>query len=264
MGGNDVVPSAFLVEPEERPRPLRVVVGDPQRNRGAHPREAVDEDAEERAVAKTHQGCDVDAVEEAPGLLGGEDRGLAGLDDVPRPPDRARGVEGEDLADDEPVEEHPKGGYRQHSCRNALQGLGFSPRGSGRGRGSPNRQSGSGRGAVRSRSAFGRSAVDVGYVDPTDFDASQNRRRNAGGGFRALNVILGTNLPMTPKRGAHLDASDSNPGTRRDPQGEVSKLVSRALPRPQRRPHGACSCRLTPRNFALPEQIFELRGQQQH
>ena len=28
------------------------------------------------------------------------------------------------------------------------------------------------RGAVRSTSAFGRSAVDVGYVDPTDFDAS--------------------------------------------------------------------------------------------
>ena len=28
------------------------------------------------------------------------------------------------------------------------------------------------RGAVRSRSTFGRSAVDVGYVDPTDFDAS--------------------------------------------------------------------------------------------
>ena len=30
------------------------------------------------------------------------------------------------------------------------------------------------RGAVRSRSAFGRSAVDIGYVDPTDFDASAN------------------------------------------------------------------------------------------
>ena len=31
------------------------------------------------------------------------------------------------------------------------------------------------RGAVRSRSTFGRSAVDVGYVDPTDFDASYLR-----------------------------------------------------------------------------------------
>ena len=38
----------------------------------------------------------------------GEDRGLAGLDDVLGAPDRARGVEGQDLADDEPVEEHPQ------------------------------------------------------------------------------------------------------------------------------------------------------------
>ena len=41
-------------------------------------------------------------------LLGGEDRCLAGLDDVLWSPNRARGVEREDLADDEPVEEHPK------------------------------------------------------------------------------------------------------------------------------------------------------------
>ena len=81
---------------------------DPQRDRGAHAREAVDEDPEEGAVAKTHQGRDVDAVEDGPGLLGGEDRGLAGLDDVLGAPDRARGVEGEDLADDKPVEEHPE------------------------------------------------------------------------------------------------------------------------------------------------------------
>ena len=34
--------------------------------------------------------------------------GLAGLDDVLGAPDRTRGVEGQDLADDEPVEEHPE------------------------------------------------------------------------------------------------------------------------------------------------------------
>jgi len=43
------------------------------------------------------------------GFLRGEDRGLPGLGDVPWAPDGARGVEGQDLADDEPVEEHPKG-----------------------------------------------------------------------------------------------------------------------------------------------------------
>ena len=67
VGGDHVIAAAFLVEPEERPRPLGVVVGDPQRDRGAHPREAVDEDSEERAVAKTHQRRDVDAVEDGPG-----------------------------------------------------------------------------------------------------------------------------------------------------------------------------------------------------
>ena len=50
----------------------------------------------------------VGPIRPVPGLLGGEDRGLAGLDDVLRSPDRARGVEGQDLADDEPVEEHPQ------------------------------------------------------------------------------------------------------------------------------------------------------------
>ena len=34
------------------------------------------------------------------------------------------------------------------------------------------------RGAVRSRPAFGRSTVDVGYVDPTDFDASLVRNQD--------------------------------------------------------------------------------------
>ena len=108
MGGDDIVPPALLVELEERPRPLRVVVRDPERDRGAHPREAVDEDAQERAVAEADQVRGVDAVEEGPGLLRGEDGGFPGLDHMPRPADRARGVEGEDLTDDEPVEEHPE------------------------------------------------------------------------------------------------------------------------------------------------------------
>ena len=64
--------------------------------------------SESGSRAKAHQRCDVDPVEEGPGLLGGEDRGLAGLDDVLWSTDGTRGVEGQDLADDEPVEEHPQ------------------------------------------------------------------------------------------------------------------------------------------------------------
>ena len=69
-------------------------------------REAVDQHSEERTVAQAREHRDVDAAEQCPGLGGGEHRGLAGLDDVLGFPDRARGVEGQDLADDEPVEEH--------------------------------------------------------------------------------------------------------------------------------------------------------------
>ena len=126
VGGNQVVPPALLVEPEERPSPLGVVVGDAKRDCGAPPREAGDE---EGAVTKFHQGRDVDAVEEGPGLLGGEDRSFAGLDDVPPAPDRVRGIEGEDLVDDEPVEKHPKRrevllGARRRECAGELLEVG--------------------------------------------------------------------------------------------------------------------------------------------
>ena len=85
---------------------MGVVVGHAHGDRGRDPREAVDEHPEERAVAQARERRDVDAVEQGPGLRGGEHRGLAGLDDVLGSAHRARGVEGEDLADDEPVEEH--------------------------------------------------------------------------------------------------------------------------------------------------------------
>ena len=59
---------------------------------------------------RVHNRGDIDAVEKRPGLLRGEHRGLAGLDDMLRAAHRARGVERQDLADDEPIEEHPQRG----------------------------------------------------------------------------------------------------------------------------------------------------------
>ena len=59
---------------------------------------------------RVHNRGDIDAVKKRPGLLRGEHRGLAGLDDVLRAAHRARGVERQDLADDEPIEEHPQRG----------------------------------------------------------------------------------------------------------------------------------------------------------
>ena len=48
--------------------------------------------------------------QEAPGSPSRRAPGLAGLDDVLRAAHRARGVERQDLADDEPIEEHPQRG----------------------------------------------------------------------------------------------------------------------------------------------------------
>ena len=94
MGGDYVVASAFLMESEERARPLGVVVGHPHGDRGRDTREAVDQHAEERAVAQARERREVDAIEKGPGLCGREHRGLAGLDDVLGAAHRARGVEG--------------------------------------------------------------------------------------------------------------------------------------------------------------------------
>ena len=107
VGRHHVAASTLLMEAEKGAGPLRVVVvGDAHGDRGAHPGEAVDEDAEKGAIAQACECRDVHAVEQCPGLRGGEHRGLAGLDDMLRSPHGARGVEGQDLADDQPVEAH--------------------------------------------------------------------------------------------------------------------------------------------------------------
>ena len=53
---------------------------------------------------------DVDAVQQLARLFGVQHRGLAGLDDVLRAADRVGRVGGDDLAGDQPVEQHADGG----------------------------------------------------------------------------------------------------------------------------------------------------------
>jgi hypothetical protein len=55
----------------------------------------------------------VHIIREILGLLLGERRGLAAFDDMLWPAHRVRGVDGEDLADDQPVEQHADGGKVQ-------------------------------------------------------------------------------------------------------------------------------------------------------
>ena len=66
-----------------------------------------------------------DGVEQLPRLVGGKDRGLAALDDVLRPADGARRVHRKNLADDEPVEQHPDCGQVLLDRRRRARGLQF-------------------------------------------------------------------------------------------------------------------------------------------
>ena len=59
-----VVLAAFLVEAEPPALALGEVVLDPHRKRGADPREAVDQHADQRAIAQANQAVGGDALEQ--------------------------------------------------------------------------------------------------------------------------------------------------------------------------------------------------------
>ena len=88
---------------------MRVVIGHPHRQRRAHPCEAVHHEADHGAIAYADKRAGVDRIEEAAGLPGRQHRCLAGFHNVAGTPYRAGRVEGHDLANHEPVEQHPDG-----------------------------------------------------------------------------------------------------------------------------------------------------------
>ncbi len=98
--------AAFLVQPHPPALALGVVVLDLHGDHGADPGEGVGHDADQRAVAQADEGRAVDAFDQPAGLLFGQHRGLAAAHDVLGPADRMRRIDGEDLADDQPVEQH--------------------------------------------------------------------------------------------------------------------------------------------------------------
>ena len=61
---------------------------------------------DQRPIAQADDGRDIDAVEQLARLRRRQHRRLAALDDVLRPAHRVGGIDREDLADDEPVEQH--------------------------------------------------------------------------------------------------------------------------------------------------------------
>ena len=110
VGGHLVEFATLLVQADPGALAVLVVV------RHAHPHnsrdagEGVDHRGDQSAVAQAHQVGSVDAVQKRSRFRGGEDRGFTAFDDVAGSPDGRSGVSGHDLADDEPIEEHPDGG----------------------------------------------------------------------------------------------------------------------------------------------------------
>ena len=99
--------------------PFGEIIFDLHADDGADAGEGVDHDADQRAIAQPdEQGTslptrrqgdllfDLDAGEQLSGLFLAQHRRLAALDDVLRPAHRMRRVDGENLADDQPVEQH--------------------------------------------------------------------------------------------------------------------------------------------------------------
>ena len=101
--------AAFFMEPEKGAFALSIVVCHFHRNSGTDPGKAIDHKPDQGAVAQAHEGSSVDGVKQIAGLLSGEHGGLAGFDHMLRAAHRACGVKGDDLADDQPIEEHPDG-----------------------------------------------------------------------------------------------------------------------------------------------------------
>ena len=92
VAGHLVPLAALLVQPHPQPPVLDVDVLDLHRERRADPRERIDHEADQRAVAKADRRRHVDRVEQRARLRGIEHRRLAALHDVRRarartPPD---------------------------------------------------------------------------------------------------------------------------------------------------------------------------------
>ena len=101
-----VVLAALLVQPEPPALALGEVVLNPHRKRRADAREAVDQDADERPIAKADQAVCRDALKQLMRFLRREDRRAAAVDDVARAPHHRCRVGADDLADHQPVKQH--------------------------------------------------------------------------------------------------------------------------------------------------------------
>jgi hypothetical protein len=106
MGGHVMMLAAFFVQSRPPALALREVVTDVHVHRGRDPSEGVDQEGDQRAIAQSDWRRHIDAVEELPRFVIGQDRRLAFFYDVLGPAHRGSRVHLDDLAHHQPVEQH--------------------------------------------------------------------------------------------------------------------------------------------------------------
>src|ERR1700734_649146 len=116
--------AALFVESHPGSAALHVNILDAHFERRAYPGEGVHHERNQRPIAKAYGGGGVDGIEQRSRFLGSENRRLALLHFMLWPAHRARGIDRENVPDDEPVEQHPDSGkmhFHRWSSEAALQ-----------------------------------------------------------------------------------------------------------------------------------------------
>ena len=98
--------AAFLVQAQPPALAGGVIVLDLHGDDGTDAREGIGHHADERAIAQADERRGIEAFEQPAGLVFGQHRRLAALDDMLGPTHRVRRIDGQNLADDQPVEQH--------------------------------------------------------------------------------------------------------------------------------------------------------------
>lgn len=118
VAGHDMLLAALLVQPYPQPPVLGEHVLHPHGKRSPDAAERIDHQPDQGAVAQADRRRHVDAIQQLPGLVGREHRGLPLLDAVLGAAHGGRRVEWHHAPGRQPVEQHP------HRRQSLLHGRG--------------------------------------------------------------------------------------------------------------------------------------------
>ena len=102
--------AALLMQPHPAPSVLHVKIFNLHPCCGTDTSEGVAHQSDQRPIAQPEQRADINRSQQVMHFVGIEDRGLPFLDAMLWSTDRMCGVRGDDLAGNQPIEEHADGG----------------------------------------------------------------------------------------------------------------------------------------------------------